>query len=109
MAAVATLRSKASEVFSTLTDVVPGAASCKHYATDHPQITLELRAADSVRTLRHYTGCASAPTELVELEKLIDRTEIGRAHVRTQVTNAQLVCRLLLEKKKIYTPKQQNQ
>src|SRR3546814_5494093 len=25
--------------------------------------------------------------------------EIGRAHVRTRVTNAQLVCRLLLEKK----------
>src|SRR3546814_8095044 len=28
------------------------------------------------------------------------RDEIGRAHVRTPVTNAQLVCRLLLEKKK---------
>src|SRR3546814_7664458 len=27
------------------------------------------------------------------------RGEIGRAHVRTPVTNAQLVCRLLLEKK----------
>src|SRR3546814_8303644 len=27
-------------------------------------------------------------------------TEIGRAHVRTPVTNAHLVCRLLLEKKK---------
>src|SRR3546814_3559524 len=26
--------------------------------------------------------------------------KIGRAHVRTQVTNAQLVCRLLIEKKK---------
>src|SRR3546814_5396368 len=26
--------------------------------------------------------------------------EIGRAHVRTPVTNAQLVCRLLLERKK---------
>src|SRR3546814_4526423 len=29
--------------------------------------------------------------------------EIGRAHVRTPVTNAQLVCRLLLEKKKHYS------
>src|SRR3546814_4361366 len=28
------------------------------------------------------------------------RQEIGRAHVCTPVTNAQLVCRLLLEKKK---------
>src|SRR3546814_6516792 len=30
----------------------------------------------------------------------LDRRQIGRAHVRTPVTNAQLVCRLLLEKKK---------
>src|SRR3546814_8946657 len=29
--------------------------------------------------------------------------QIGRAHVGTPVTNAQLVCRLLLEKKKKYT------
>src|SRR3546814_9575213 len=29
-----------------------------------------------------------------------DLHEIGRAHVRTPVTNAHLVCRLLLEKKK---------
>src|SRR3546814_6048530 len=29
-----------------------------------------------------------------------DMGEIGRAHVRTPVTNAHLVCRLLLEKKK---------
>src|SRR3546814_4524854 len=29
--------------------------------------------------------------------------KIGRAHVSTPVTNAQLVCRLLLEKKKQYT------
>src|SRR3546814_1625364 len=30
--------------------------------------------------------------------------EIGRAHVLTPVTNAHLVCRLLLEKKNIHTP-----
>src|SRR3546814_9743687 len=29
----------------------------------------------------------------------INRAEIGRAHVRTPVTNAQLVCRLLLDTK----------
>lgn len=74
MAAVARLRSKANEVFATLGDVVPGAASCKNYATDHSQITLALRTADKTRTLRHYSGCASAPAELVELENLIDRT-----------------------------------
>src|SRR3546814_2916814 len=31
------------------------------------------------------------------------RAQIGRAHVLTPVTNAHLVCRLLLEKKKIKT------
>src|SRR3546814_6624555 len=30
----------------------------------------------------------------------VNAEEIGRAHVRTPVTNAQLVCRLLLEKQK---------
>src|SRR3546814_2269635 len=30
-----------------------------------------------------------------------DAGEIGRAHVRTTVTNAHLVCRLLLEKNKV--------
>src|SRR3546814_8704362 len=34
---------------------------------------------------------------------LPDPDEIGRAHVRTPVTNAHLVCRLLLEKKKTNT------
>src|SRR3546814_10509132 len=37
----------------------------------------------------------------VEVGRLTDpRLEIGRAHVLTPVTNAHLVCRLLLEKKK---------
>src|SRR3546814_8563767 len=31
----------------------------------------------------------------------MDTDEIGRAHVRTPVTNANLVCRLLLEKNKL--------
>src|SRR3546814_5234307 len=31
-------------------------------------------------------------------EQVVSEAEIGRAHVRTPVTNAQLVCRLLLEK-----------
>src|SRR3546814_6491979 len=34
----------------------------------------------------------------------IDPDKIGRAHVRTPVTNAHLVCRLLLEKTKRHTP-----
>src|SRR3546814_5075568 len=39
---------------------------------------------------------------------LSKRLEIGRAHVRTPVTNAHLVCRLLLEKKNNITLKQRN-
>src|SRR3546814_5225166 len=35
---------------------------------------------------------------VIEIDYTVD--EIGRAHVRTPVTNAHLVCRLLLEKKK---------
>ncbi|NGY03851.1 DUF6438 domain-containing protein [Solimonas terrae] len=74
MAAVAELRRKAADVFATLADVVPGAAGCRHYATDHPQITLELRTAEGVRTLRHDSGCAAPPAALGELEQLIDST-----------------------------------
>src|SRR3546814_8269416 len=46
----------------------------------------------------------SEPGHLFELSDLFRHywrplLEIGRAHVRTQVTNAHIVCRLLLEKK----------
>src|SRR3546814_3834221 len=36
-----------------------------------------------------------------DAEAMAPEGEIGRAHVRTTVTNAHLVCRLLLAKKKI--------
>src|SRR3546814_6023069 len=36
------------------------------------------------------------------------RFQIGRAHVRTPVTNAHLVCRLLLETKKTKTQRRRN-
>src|SRR3546814_4023030 len=45
-------------------------------------------------------------SSLAALVAVAAAPEIGRAHVRTPVTNAHLVCRLLLEKKKkqyIYT------
>src|SRR3546814_7321497 len=46
-------------------------------------------------------GALRLPTDR-RLDNLsISRTEIGRAHVRTPVTNAHLVCRLLLEKHNI--------
>src|SRR3546814_12653088 len=42
----------------------------------------------------------SAPGRKPYSRDIPDRHKIGRAHVRTPVTNAHLVCRLLLEKKK---------
>src|SRR3546814_1389988 len=43
--------------------------------------------------------CRFGPAALVDRPAAIDVGEIGRAHVWTPVTNAHLVCRLLLEKK----------
>src|SRR3546814_1130068 len=40
---------------------------------------------------------ASVQSELTELYQNREKQKIGRAHVRTPVTNAHLVCRLLLE------------
>src|SRR3546814_8764549 len=45
--------------------------------------------------LAAYDGPATGPLETMS------HSQIGRAHVRTPVTNAHLVCRLLLEKKQI--------
>lgn len=71
---LALLRQKAQAVFRSTADVVPGAAGCRNYATDMPQVTLTLADADGTRGLRHYTGCADAPAALRELEQLIDAT-----------------------------------
>src|SRR3546814_3377126 len=48
-----------------------------------------------------YAACAQEPWLA---ERFTDNQEIGRAHVRTPVTNAHLVCRLLLEKKNTKPP-----
>src|SRR3546814_5396887 len=51
--------------------------------------------------------CSWIPDQIRDDEKnqaFRCRLQIGRAHVRTPVTNAHLVCRLLLEKKKKKTP-----
>src|SRR3546814_20931274 len=45
-------------------------------------------------------GPVRVAVQATELLAEIEIPEIGRAHVRTPVTNAHLVCRLLLEKKK---------
>src|SRR3546814_2274958 len=45
------------------------------------------------------TGTFGEVQSLLDENNVAWRAEIGRAHVRTPVTNAHLVCRLLLEKK----------
>src|SRR3546814_1168856 len=53
-----------------------------------------------LRTLVHAPVGDDHDTEVTEIvaEMEIDREQIGRAHVCTPVTNAPLVCRLMLEK-----------
>src|SRR3546814_4805476 len=53
-----------------------------------------------------YVGITRAMQQLV-ITYAETRRQIGRAHVSTPVTNAQLVCRLLLEKKKTSNNNQQ--
>src|SRR3546814_7120670 len=48
-----------------------------------------------------FNAPASIGATLADNGIAIEPGEIGRAHVRTPVTHAQLVCRLLLEKKKV--------
>src|SRR3546814_6076360 len=43
---------------------------------------------------------SNGAASLLRLVTIADSTEIGRAHVCTPVTNANLVCRLMLDKKK---------
>src|SRR3546814_6000149 len=68
-----------------------GAAIARDLAKFSPEAaTLDLTTAGA-----HYD-----PVELLRPGWPVHREQIGRAHVCTTVTNAHLVCRLLLEKKK---------
>src|SRR3546814_8043239 len=53
-----------------------------------------------VRVARRYVLCIEYFSHEPQAVKYHGLEEIGRAHVRTPVTNAALVCRLLLEKTK---------
>src|SRR3546814_7127336 len=71
-------------------------------------VTVEGTGINSMKDLkgkRVSTGSPGSATEVmafrvIEAAGLDKDKEIGRAHVCTPVTNAHLVCRLLLEKKK---------
>src|SRR3546814_6955596 len=60
------------------------------------RLTLKRRWAGDVRRAAHVRK------EAVHLGGDVGPGEIGRAHVRNPVTNAQLVCPLLPEKKPLY-------
>src|SRR3546814_7475387 len=82
----------------------------------HVPYTTVFRSASGKRSMRHFEAVRSHIGSLHELrqndpylisfdmELARDRYQgkIGRAHVCTPVTNAHLVCRLLLEKKNNY-------
>src|SRR3546814_10874645 len=53
-------------------------------------------------SMRRSVGMRPPPVWKASSQEMLrrDDKQIGRAHVRTPVTNAHLVCRLLLEKKK---------
>src|SRR3546814_9128125 len=52
---------------------------------------------------------SAAPALVKVRHRIAPGSKIGRAHVRTPVTNAQSVCRLLLEKKKIKEKEEKNE
>src|SRR3546814_2020362 len=60
---------------------------------------VELDAGGSLQLAERDLRRQWAPIRTGCRHRLVD-VQIGRAHVRTPVTNAHLVCRLLLEKKK---------
>src|SRR3546814_9068030 len=81
-------------------------------ALTHPRVEIAARAANakagqSMQAIWTHFAPYKLPT-LVKPEEIDFSTidvvfEIGRAHVGTPVTNAHIVCRLLLEKKKNIT------
>src|SRR3546814_2426229 len=69
----------------------------KHARQARPDLA---REPDALAFAARQRARRALPVEIIQAD-----IEIGRAHVRTPVTNAQLVCRLTLEKKntKYYT------
>src|SRR3546814_10539519 len=73
---------------------------CVIDACDHP-VLQAIREDHAARRREGRRIEQIAPQDAVELQDLLGkRDQIGREHVRTPVTNAHLVCRLMLEKKK---------
>src|SRR3546814_8183391 len=69
--------------------------------------TVALSIANLVRGEPHVYFDAAAMLVTLRLAGHLIETRIGRAHVCTPVTNAQLVCRLLLEQKKVHVTSNQ--
>src|SRR3546814_7431760 len=71
-------------------------------------LALVMRAEKASATSRAENAPSRTPSRMAAIPRsvrsviavLLQKQEIGRAHVCTPVTNAHLVCRLLLEKKK---------
>src|SRR3546814_8222302 len=62
------------------------------FGADIPEVSTNQAGTAASNKLSYYSPAEESGIHIL--------TEIGRAHVCTPVTNAHLVCRLLLEKKK---------
>src|SRR3546814_8863093 len=84
---------------------VPGVAPAAKQMGRHVADAIRARIAGKPATPFSYRASGNLATigsmaAVVQLGKLkLSDAQIGRAHVCTHVTNAHLVCRLLLEKK----------
>jgi Domain of unknown function (DUF6438) len=63
---------EAAGYFALADAYVPGAPACGRYATDAPTVVTTVRTAGRDKTVRHDHGCAGAPDELADMERLID-------------------------------------
>src|SRR3546814_7909273 len=80
---------------STRTDTLFPYTTLFRSASISPHTATTLPSASTMAAATGWRLSTCAP----RLTSTIKGREIGRAHVRTPVTNAHLVCRLLLEKK----------
>src|SRR3546814_10538012 len=78
-------------------------AQARHGAPANPAEQIAVQVQRAQVACQDQISIKLHPAELgrieVKLENASDGTQIGSAHVRTPVTNAHLVCRLLLETK----------
>src|SRR3546814_10668528 len=77
---------------------MPGGTFCVQKATC--SVSAKKLSTTRSSTTRPTNRIGTSSSGMILVASSTSKTKIGRAHVRTQVTNAHLVCRLLIEKTK---------